>query len=997
MIVLERAPVSLRLSLLFVGAITAGMAVVSGIPEDLASLELPELESRLARAEGQERLPVLVELLSRHRRDPIVNVVERGREALRMLSLEPDPKTEVEVRLNLAWAFAFKGDSDAALEQARRAAEIAEGVGDQGLFAEAEYSRGLAHWYRCELDQALAACESARTIQAALSRHSDLASTLTLIGAIHRSRSEYAASLDCHQEALRLAEQLGDVEAIARSQNNLALIFWNLDDLDKAKAFLEPVVGVYRDRGLRSKLAIALNNLGLVLVEMGKPRAALEILEECQALYNDLEEPRGRAKALSNLGFAHQTLGQDVEAKSYFLEALSLRERIEDHWGASRSLGSLGALFRQQGRLDQAQIHLERALQAAQTADAKLEQAELHESLSEVYEALGNDSMALAALRSHRALVKELDFGKVREKVLAEEAQHALRHKEQELDRERQQRTLLAGGSAVLFSLVLALFFVIRARSRALATIRRSHEELRQASRKLRESEQRYRSVFEDALVPRLIIDLDLGRVVDANQPAAGLCHRSERPLEGCDVEKLRPGWIARHLDPADERGSSEQVPLEQWIDEHGETRYSQVWVSPLPMEGHRRVVVAIQDVTETRRLEEARIRSDKLESLGVLAGGIAHDFNNALTAVVGHVSLAQSVTDDGKVQPLLEEAEAALEQTKHLTSQLLAFAKGGEPQRRLSDVASLLREAVAFGRSGSALRVHFDVEEGLWAASLDPGQFRQAVCNLVINATQAMPEGGELRVSARNRRGIHPPETSRERGEFVELEFTDCGPGIPASVKDKILDPYFTTKSEGSGLGLATAFAVATRHGGWLDFESHEGEGSCFRLCFPATPENVPPRMVSRTESVQGAGFVLVVDDDPAVRRVFRVLLTSLGYRMDAVNDGEQAIQRYLEAEEAGDGFDVVLLDLTIPGGMGGKEALVELRRHSPDAVAIVTSGYCRDPVMSNYREVGFQGALTKPFTKWELGQILKRVLEVESSGDRARFSSMPGTTRNQ
>ena len=928
-----------------------------------------------------EQLAGLVECIGANRDRRAERVVELAEEALRLLSATPDLEVETYVRNELSWALSKEGDTERALQEALLARGLSKQTGDRAACAKADYNIAVAHWYRAELEQAFEAIERARPVHEELGDERALATTLTLAGAIHRSRSAYDDALACHIRALEISERAGDPEDIARSKNNIALIYWNLGQHERALESMLPVIDVHRTFGNRDALATALSNTGLIYIELDQPQVALPFLMEGLEIYGETGTQRGKTKLLSNLGFAYETLGDYEKALQYHFEGLELRERLDDRWGLSRALANIAGVYVSKGRFDEGLNYYSSALEHAKAADARNEQAQILKGLARVHSALGNTELALASLRRHIEVTEELNTAEMMRTIAELEAQEEISTAERELERERSRRTLLLVSSGLFAFAAFALFAIYRSRARSLAEVRRSHGELELATARLLESEQRYRSVFEDAKVPKLLFDLETQTVLDANGSAARLSGRSPEDLQGATLERLQPSWLGRGLGRMGEAVTAESCRFEEWTDEDGAQRYSELWAAPLQQEGRSCALVTVRDVTADHKRDEDRIRIDKLESLGLLAGGIAHDFNNALTAVLGHVSLARHKAGE-ELWPLLDATESAVGQAAHLTSQLLAFARGGAPQRQLSDVKALLREAVHFGLSGSNVRVEFDVAPNLWTAELDHGQFKQVISNLAINADQAMRKGGRLIVRARNVLAQQPLSTTAGPGSYVQIQIEDDGPGIPSEIQDKVLDPYFTTKDTGSGLGLATVFAVVSRHQGWMEFESRSGKGTTFSLYFPASTERPVEVQEPARSRLNGSGAILVMDDDAQVQTIYRSALTALGYDVDVVADGRTAVDRWVEAREAGHGYDLVIMDLTIPGGMGGRDAMAELRRRDPRALGIVASGYSKDPVMSRYREAGFAGSLAKPFKIDELGRLIARVLQQRGQG---------------
>jgi PAS domain S-box-containing protein len=396
--------------------------------------------------------------------------------------------------------------------------------------------------------------------------------------------------------------------------------------------------------------------------------------------------------------------------------------------------------------------------------------------------------------------------------------------------------------------------------------------------------------------------------------------------------------------------------------------------------------VVVFRDVTDKRRMDEEQQKADKLESLGVVAGGIAHDFNNLLTAILGNLSLALNVRGlDETVGERLAAAKHATNRAQELAQQLLTFAKGGSPIKQTAAINQLLRDTFSLTLHGSKAHCEFDIPDDLWPVDIDPGQISQVINNIVINADQAMPAGGVLRVHAEN---CHLTEDSvavgLSAGRWVCISIQDQGIGIPDEYVKKIFDPYFTTKPKGSGLGLATAYSIIKNHKGNIVVESKPGEGSTFTVCLPASenqlraPANEPVPMAP-----PDSARVLVLDDEEAICMLVTCALEPLGYEVTETNDGAQAIAAYERAMKDGRPYDLFISDLTIPGGMGGQETIKRLLEIDPNIRAMVSSGYANDPVMSRHEEYGFCGMIAKPY---EIDALGRKVAEVLAQPRRPR-----------
>jgi signal transduction histidine kinase/CheY-like chemotaxis protein len=384
------------------------------------------------------------------------------------------------------------------------------------------------------------------------------------------------------------------------------------------------------------------------------------------------------------------------------------------------------------------------------------------------------------------------------------------------------------------------------------------------------------------------------------------------------------------------------------------------------------------REIVERKRVEDELLKAQKLESLGVFAGGIAHDFNNILTAILGNISFARmQLSPSHVIAKRLEECEKAAISASDLTRQLLTFARGGEPVKKLINPALLIEEAASLVLRGSNVSSAIDLAEDLWSVEADLGQLGQVLNNLLLNARQAMCAGGNVTVRGTNEVLVAGNPQRLPAGAYVKIAVEDHGCGIPQEHLGRIFDPYFTTKSQGSGLGLASVYSIIKRHGGTVEVSSVLLVGSSFTIYLPAQPGMCPEsEVVEKVVELTGGGRVLVMDDEVFVREIVTEILKYLGYYVESCVDGKEAVERFQRARESNNPFSVVILDLTVPGGMGGKEAAPLILEIDPDAVLIVSSGYSNDPVIANYRHYGFKGVISKPFDTSTLAGELGRLI---------------------
>ncbi|MFH1374391.1 MAG: PAS domain S-box protein [bacterium] len=400
--------------------------------------------------------------------------------------------------------------------------------------------------------------------------------------------------------------------------------------------------------------------------------------------------------------------------------------------------------------------------------------------------------------------------------------------------------------------------------------------------------------------------------------------------------------------------------------------------LSATEIDGRQLVLAVARDITEQKQMEQELLKSQKLESLGLLAGGIAHDFNNLLAGILGNVSLARQDTVDLEENRIcLAAAEKAALRAQDLTLQLLTFSKGGEPIKRATSISDIVGDSARFAARGSNARLELSFADNLSAAEVDAGQISQVIHNLVLNANQAMPHGGTIKVTCSNTKLEDGDSLPLAAGDYILITVADEGVGIPGEHLAKIFDPYFTTKPGGSGLGLATSYSIIKKHGGHLQVASTTDKGTVFTIHIPATDDTV--RIGTRTKEAltAGTGRILMMDDEDIIRDLMGKVLRNCGYIVDTVTNGEDALKLYRKAVNANESYAVVILDLTIPGGMGGKDTIRKLLEIDPHVRAIVCSGYSNDPVMAAPEEYGFCGFVSKPFKPSSLSEVVQQALE--------------------
>ena len=541
----------------------------------------------------------------------------------------------------------------------------------------------------------------------------------------------------------------------------------------------------------------------------------------------------------------------------------------------------------------------------------------------------------------------------------------------------------------------------------------------KKAEQALRESEEKFKTVYEKANDGILIAEMTTKKFVEANGMICRMLGYTKEEILNLGIEDVHPrkyiAYVFEQLEKQmrGERTIVEEMPVQR---KDGSVFYADICTAFITLGGEQCAVGMFRDITERKqaqeklrthedqltvlvekrtselkraneqlikeitdrkRMEEGLIKAQKLESVGILAGGIAHDFNNLLTTIMGRVSMAQLELDQQHPAFIeLAGAERAALRAKDLTRQLLTFSRGGSPIRKTASIEEIIRESAGFALRGSRVRYTVSAPHDLWLVDVDEGQISQVLHNLVINADQAMPEGGTITICCENIVLSGMTDSFLAPGKYVKIIVRDSGVGILKENLSKIFDPYFKTKQRGSGLGLATTYSIIQKHDGHIVVDSQPGTGSTFSILLPASSRPQLEKKPEEKELKRSSGKILIMDDDEDVRQTASDALQRLGYRVVTAEDGVQTIQLYQQAMQSGEGFDAVIMDLTIPGGMGGKETIKRLLTIDPEVKAIVSSGYSNDPIMAEYRKYGFAGVVSKPYVIRQLSDSVYRVI---------------------
>ncbi|NOY74632.1 MAG: PAS domain S-box protein [Kiritimatiellaeota bacterium] len=534
-----------------------------------------------------------------------------------------------------------------------------------------------------------------------------------------------------------------------------------------------------------------------------------------------------------------------------------------------------------------------------------------------------------------------------------------------------------------IFPVEVSLTAITFAGETIIHTIWRDITERKTAEKKLKGSEERYKNLINNSIVGVLVAEVESRRVKFANQAACDILGYSLEELLGLNVDDLHPkehlNEILRNFENHS-KGKIEVSPSTPFLRKDGSEAIVDVSGNKTIIDGISCNIGMLVDVTDRKKAEQELIKTQKLRSIGSLAGGIAHDFNNVLLGIFGNLALAKiSLESDHPATELISDAEKAMERARRLTNQLLTFSKGGSPVKEEVRLEELIAGITSFNLSGSNVKAVIDCPENIHSLEADKGQIEQVISNLVINADQAMSDGGSIFIDLKNTTIPEENPLRIEPGEYVRIKVRDEGCGIPPEILSHIFDPYFTTKTTGSGIGLATVYSIVYKHDGHIDVDSKLGKGSEFTIHLPAGTAIPKKRdkndQIAADGSLKGAR-VLVMDDETYIRELASKILRRLQCQVETAVDGRGTLKTYKENMDGETPFDVVIMDLTIPGGMGGKKTVEKLLELNPKAKVIVCSGYSTDETLANFAEHGFKGKLRKPFTIESLANELKQVL---------------------
>jgi len=502
------------------------------------------------------------------------------------------------------------------------------------------------------------------------------------------------------------------------------------------------------------------------------------------------------------------------------------------------------------------------------------------------------------------------------------------------------------------------------------------------ARTKILESEEKYRKLIENLCDGILLLDNKFN-IALANPAFQELMEIKSLNLHNVPLENIIEKEVFKKIvDYAKELNKKNVVRFETnlRIDNNIKT----VDITTIPVKSIKNQLITgfiliFRDITSNKKVKEELIKAARLETTEKIAGGIAHDFNNILTIILGNISLlkiSSDVTD--KILKRIEKIEKASLRARELTQKLMTFTRSGEPIKKITSVKKAIIESVSLTSAGTSITIDVDIQKDLWGAEIDEEQIIYVLNNLLVNAQQAMTPGGKVLVKAENflLKEKNDKLFELQPGKYIKITVKDNGPGIPSDILDHIFEPYFTTKDKKHGLGLSTSYIIVKRHNGTIKVESEHGKGTAFYIYLPSIGKYIESEEEKPDHFYKGEGKILIMDDEEEIREMAGIMLQNIGYKVDFAADGEEAIRKYKKQMMLGKKFDAVILDLTVPGGMGGKETITELLKIDPDVKAIVSSGYSNDPIMTKYKQHGFSGVVRKPYRPLELGKVIKKII---------------------
>jgi PAS domain S-box-containing protein len=826
------------------------MILLSGL---LAQTNTEELETRLSKVKGKERIAVLAELTRDLRFELPQKALKYGEEALELLKTFPDKKTQASILISMGGAARYLGNDNAAKGYAMESLSKARQINDKRGIARAFKSLARVGIRLGEFERALEYCKESEKINKDLNDQEELADVYNLIGNIYERIGDYDRGMDHFSHALKIYEALNDRQGIAWMNNNIGLIYWNWKMFEKSLEYYFKALEIKRKLDNKHSISITLSNIGKVYRVQKNYKKSLECCNEALVISNELQDQSSISTILNYMGETYMEMEDYRKAVDYFDQALDIKRELNDKKRIAEVLINIASVNRRLGKYEKAIRQAKEALDVAEPINVKAEIRDAYLELSKTYEDTNNHREALKYHKKYKDIYDTIFNEESSDKIAKLEAGFGIQKKEKEitiLKKEQDMQRRYTYSLIIFVCLILVLAFVIYTRYRLKARVTRALEkeieERKQTEEKLRESEEKFRVLAEQSVVGIWIVrDHVIKYANPRHSEIFGFTPEEmtgKNPLE-LVVEEDRP-LVTKHLDRR-MTGTGNSLPYEfKGCTKAGEIINLESYGSVTHFQGQPAVLETVIDITDRKKVEMELLKVRKLESVGILAGGIAHDFNNLLTIIIGNISMTKMNLErehvDQKNFNLLEDAEKASYQATDLAQKFITFSEGGWIAPRKLTLSGLLKNTINLYPDLEQLRYDISIPDDLNPLYGDERQLKEVIINLLLNASEAIPgQNKEISIKAENITLLPGNEFLLTEGEYVKISIRDKGKGIPPHQLEKIFDPYFSTKNQvtkkGLGLGLAICYSIIKKHEGHISVVSEEGSGTTVHVYLPA------------------------------------------------------------------------------------------------------------------------------------------------------------------
>jgi len=831
------------------------------LPGQTTATDSGELEKQLLKAQGRERLTIILELTENYYRSAPQKALEHGKQGLELLKQFPDPTIEIQLLNHLSEASALQTEYAQAIRYAQRSRTIAQQNHDPLGEADAILQMALVYWYQSEYHTARDLYNDAHQRYLQLGNQERLARSYSHYGTLYLRINDFSRALEFFFEANKIFKRLGDKEGIASVKNSTGAIYFELEEYERCLEYFLEAEQMYKIQGDREGYAKTRNNIAIAYSRLGKNQEALSYLEQALQASREVGLKQFIPTILSNFGEVYASMGRYWDAINYLSQALALTESLDDERAISYILVLLAQTNRKLGRNYEALPQLHRAFEISQRKEAKADIKNAAQELAALYEEKGNHQEAIKYFEIFKNTSDQLFEENSRKKIDEIQTSYELDKKEREIellkkDKEIQQIELSRQKSQSISYFIVAFLILIlalvtfaryRLRTRITRALRREVEEHKVTTEKLKESEEKFRELAEKSVVgifiiqdftfkyvnPRFleILDYTLGDVI--NQDPLNYIHTDDRPIIREKIEYLSSG------------GTAPLTVEYRGITRHGQVIFLESHGSPTQYQGNPAVLGTVIDITDRKKAETELMKSMKLESIGILAGGIAHDFNNLLTIIIENIS---KVKGDLNIDPptvqMLDSVEKASQQAAELSQKLITFSEGGWFAPQKLSLSYLLKETALYYPRMKELSPIIRFQPNLSPINGDERQLRRVIQNLIQNADEATTGVKRIVIEAVNTTLEYNNDLSLDSGDYVKVTITDNGKGIAPEHLEKVFDPYFSTKDtvtqKGMGLGLAICYSIIKKHQGYMAVHSQVGVGTSVEIYLPVYSDGI-------------------------------------------------------------------------------------------------------------------------------------------------------------